>query len=556
MYTGKKQRLLALLLTLTMALGLAGITGAGAFADDIPNITMELSDADRQLALILSQVSGLKQADSDVTWYYTVADLDHNGSLEFIAASQHPQSRSTNLRVWEVSADRSALNECSLAKDPEESFPDILTDAADTFHNLATDTWYYMFYDNVVLSNDEVYTVKTAVNLKNGAIDYDAFAVEHTLVVNGRRSVSHTDVGGIAISAEQYNASGNDALAGTQRSSTYFEWLTAAELDDLTKLTDSFSVFMGQKAPTEVFPVPRPAALNAPPADSAPVPTPAATPAPAQQVYLTVTKNPTNENKTEGDTAYFVSAASAYESLNWTFVSPDGGEYSAQTVQNMWGSIGGQASTTLSIANVNTSMNGWGAYCTFYYRGQAARTTTAYLYVSARKAAPSGTYSGTVTDYNYGSVTVLVADTVSVSLARSFCDIDGDLYIGAPASVLWDGQNVVACYISGGQPVPPEYGSMGGTAHEGGGGYAIDLYNGDQVYVDAWKCSVSGSFYDGASCVVYYTDYPSSDNIYSVDIYGSDEPEPLGVMYCPNCGAELPVIQMDTCPYCGWPLWD
>jgi hypothetical protein len=62
---------------------------------------------------------------------------------------------------------------------------------------------------------------------------------------------------------------------------------------------------------------------------------------------------------------------------------------------------------------------------------------------------------------------------------------------------------------------------MSGTAYEGGGGYAIDLENGDQVYVDAWKCSVEGQFYDGCGAVVYYNDYPSSDNIYSATLFGN-----------------------------------
>ena len=67
----------------------------------------------------------------------------------------------------------------------------------------------------------------------------------------------------------------------------------------------------------------------------------------------------------------------------------------------------------------------------------------------------------------------------------------------------------------------PYYGSMSGSAHEGGAGYAIDLENGDQVFVDSWICKVEGQFYDGCDAVVYYTDYPSSENIYQVDIYGN-----------------------------------
>ena len=538
------RQMLALLLMLTMLLGAAAMGGAAAFAAEIQNAPTDQADEDGQLALIKSRFASLKQPDGENPWYYSVTDLDHNGRLELIAASQHPQSRATNLHIWEVSADRSTLMECGLAKDPEESFPDILTDAADTYFSASASAWHYLFYDHVVLSDTEVYTVKTAVTFKDGKIDYESYAVEHTVAADGRRDVTHTDANGAAISADQYNAAGHDAMAGCARSSTNFEWLTADKADDLTKLSDSFQVFMGRKAPSEDFPVPQPAALSAA----------SASPAPQPQLYLTITKNPTNENHTEGETALFVAAASAYESLNWTFVAPNGREYTAESVQSVWGTVSGQNSTTLSVANVTTVMNGWGVYCTFNYRGQTARTATAWLYVSARKAPPAGNYDGTVTDFSYSSVTINVENTVSTTVSRDICDIDGELYVGAYASLYWDGQNVTYCRIIGSQPTP---GSMSGNAYEGGGGFAIDLANGDQIYADAWLCSVSGTFYNGAPCDVYYNDYPIADNISHVDIYGSDDPPVpvVGVMYCPHCGAELPVVQMDNCPYCGYPLW-
>ena len=546
MFSTGARHLLALLLTLTVLLGAAVMGGAAAFADETQSADANQADEDRQLALIESAFSGLKQPDGETVWYYTVTDLDHNGRLELIAASQHPQSRATNLHVWEVSADRSALAECALAKDAGESFPDILTDASDTYFSAAAGAWHYLFYDHVVLSDTEVYTVKTAVTLKDGTIGYVAYATEHTVVTNGSRDVTHTDANGAAITPEQYNAAGHDALAGTARSSTNFEWLTADKAADPAKLADSYQVFMGRKAASEDFPVPQPAALSA-------SPTPA--PAPQSQVYLTITKNPTNENHTEGETAYFVAAASAYESLSWTFIAPDGREYPAQTMQSMWGTVSGQNSTSLSVANVTTAMNGWGAYCTFYYMGQTARTATAWLYVSARQTPPAGDYDGTVTDYSDSSVTIDVENTVTTTISRGICDIDGELYVGAYATLYWDGRNVTYCHVYGSQPTP---GSMDGNAYEGGGGYAIDLANGSQVYADAWLCSVSGTFYSGAPCVVYYTGSPSAENITHVDIYGSDDPSGpiVGVMYCPHCGAELPVTRMDYCPYCGWPLWD
>ena len=529
----KSKRILAYLLVLTMLASMAVMASAGAYADgELQNITMAPTDIDNQLSYIFSQVSSLKQNDGN-TWYYTVTDLDHDGSLEFIAASQHPEDRSTNLKVWEVGADRNSLTECTLAKDPEESFPDILTDVADTFHNTTTDTWDYLFYDNVVITPADVYTSKSAYHLKDGIISYEAFAVEHTLLIGGARNVTHTDANGVAIAPEQYNAAGVDAFAGCERSSTNFQWLTAAKLDDQMSLIDAYSVFSGLKAPTEIFPVPKPEALQAPTAT--PMPTPAATaapvpaaPAPVQAVYLTITKNPTNENRSEGGTALFVSCANAFESLTWTMVSPDGGEYSVASFRNIFGAnVTGESSTTLSVTNVTTAMNGWGAYCTFYYKGQTARTTTAFMYITAKKnnSAPSGAYSASVTDWNYSSVTLWVANTVSCTVPWGKCDVDGDLYVGAPASVSWNGSDVTYVYISGSKtPAAPVYGSMSGTAYEGGGGFSIYLSNGTSVYVDGWKCNVSGYFYEGATCVVYYENSPSASNIYSVDIYGSSYP--------------------------------
>ena len=264
----KRKSYLSILLILAMLLSLALCTGAAAFADGAAATPKD------QLKLIASQIDSLKQNDSANTWYYTVADLDHDGCLEFIAASLHPLDRSTNLKIWTVSKDASSLSESRLNKDPEESFPDIMTDTVDTYHVKDTDTWYYMVYDNVVLSNSEVYTVKTAVNLKDGAVSYDSYAIEHTVLRNGMRNVSHMDTNGIAISAEQYNASGTNAFAGAEKSNTAFEWLTADKVGDLNRLTESYEVFLGTREPTETFPVPKPVALGGTETPVSPAPTP------------------------------------------------------------------------------------------------------------------------------------------------------------------------------------------------------------------------------------------------------------------------------------------
>ena len=518
----KRNNLISILLTFALLLSLTFCAGASAFAAESGIKPMQ------QLKLIESQIDSLRQDDSTRTWYYTVADLDHDGCLEFIAASLHPADRSTNLKVWSVSRDGTALNEYSLNKDKEESFPDIMTDMADTYYVKDTDTWYYMVNDNVVLSDNEVYTVKTAVNLKNGTLSYDSYAVEHTVLKNGVRNVSHTDMTGQLISPEQYNAAGGNAFAGADRSNSAFEWLTADKIGDLEHLTESYEVFMGTREPTETFPVPKPAALGG---ENKPAPTPSPAPAPqptpVAPAWLTITKNPTNENRTVGGSAIFVACANAYDSLNWTFVSPGGGEYTPWNfLAGSNASINGENSTSITVSGLESWMNGWGAYCTFYYKGQTARTSTAYMYVSTPAPAPTPTPT---------------------------------------------------------PPPQPVYGSMSGTAHEGGGGYAINLQNGTQVFVDSWNCNVEGQFYDGCSAVVYYIDYPSTANVYRADIFGNmgliipDEDQggwagsnyydnesdySDGVVYdpvgdehnrvtCPLCGNHFSP-GLDECPVCGW----
>ena len=85
------------MLALTMLLSMAVFANSAAFADDAP------ASVSQQLKLISSQIDSLEQKNTTSAWYYCVADLDHDGCLEFIAASLHPADRSTNLKVWTVS---------------------------------------------------------------------------------------------------------------------------------------------------------------------------------------------------------------------------------------------------------------------------------------------------------------------------------------------------------------------------------------------------------------------------------------------------------------------
>ncbi len=528
----KRKALLSILLTLAVLLSLSAFSASA-----------ETTDEDAQLSLIFSKLSEFRQDESSNKWYYCVTDLDRNGRMELIAASQHPADRSTNLKVWEVSEGRDKLEECKLRLEEDESFPDILSDNADTYFMKDKGVWSYMFYDNIVLSDKEVYTLKCSVSLVNGEVGYESYAVEHTEITGGYTTVSHTDSMGFAISPEQYNASGVNAFAGAERSNTNFDWFLFTDAS-MSRLADSYAVFAGLREPTEILPIPKPAALQQPtasptpaPAPSvAPTPVPAPTPAP-KPTYLMITKNPTNENKKEGQTALFVACANVFDSLNWTLVAPNGGEYSVQNFRSIFygSNVSGEYGTTLSIENVKADMNNWGAYCTFYYNGQTARTSTAYIYVKGSSPTPtpptpqpSGILNGTVVDYTFSTITLMYGNQDTVVVPLSICDISGNLGVGCFCNIYYDGMigktpNVYYVYIEGETPiVGPVYGSMAGSAyHDTAFTVYIILQNGTSVTVSGDICNlIGGSLEDGCTCTVYYMNYPSNENIYQVDIYG------------------------------------
>ncbi len=369
------RRLLTFMLTLTMILscGVCFSPAAAATEDADDENTESVSE---QISLIFSKMGDMKQDDSTNTWYYSITDFDHNGRLEFFAAAQHPHNRSTNLKVWEVNSEKTDLTECSIMKDPDESFPDIITDAADTFCDKETDTWSYLFYDNIVLSPSDVYTNKCSVTMKDGEVSYTSYAVEHSELVNSYRYVTHTDSNGIAISADQYNALGTNAFAGAERSLTNFDWFTAEEADSLSRLTDSFEVFSGTKEAPEKSPVPEPPVLQHD--ELKPVQGKEGDPG---AVYMIITKNPSSERKRPGESLKFTANANVYDSAYWTFVSPDGGEYNLEFFQAhfVYSSVSGAYGPTLTIQGIDEYMDGWGAYCTFYFKGQTAVTATAWI---------------------------------------------------------------------------------------------------------------------------------------------------------------------------------
>ena len=375
----KQGALFALVLAMLFCLG----AGCRAFAEEEEEEEPEpeLSEYQQmQVNLISSKLDELLQTDEQNTWYYCVMDLDRNGRLEFFAADQHPEDRSTNLKVWEVSPDTTGLTECVIEKEPDESFPDIITNAADTYYDYNTDRWSCMFYDNVVLSPVEVYTVRCSVSMRNGVIGYKAYAIEHSEMVDSYRYVSHMDTDGNPISADQYNAAGAIEFNEAGRSTTNFDWFNAAEARTRNRLENSFKVFANMRPAPGKSPVIPPPVMQHDELEPL-----YGTAGETDAIYMVITKNPTGEKKKAGQSLSFVTSANVYDSAYWTFVDPNGNEFDLDyfAAHFVNSEVDGYYEPTLTIWNLDKYMDGWGAYCTYSFKGQTAVTSTAWMTVKS-----------------------------------------------------------------------------------------------------------------------------------------------------------------------------
>lgn len=391
---------------------------------------------DEQIRLIYANLTALSKDDETTKekWYYALTDLDHNGCLEFITANIKGSEFYTYAYIYEVGADLSSFTQCDMGVKEGDPFVDIISASADTFYDKDSDTWYYMFTEGYADNTDKYYAVKCSVSLKEGYVTPAAYAKETTESINGVTVATYLDMEDKIITPDEFNDAGNNKFAKCEKNSTNFDWFRMDEVKSVARLTESYEVFAGlRQAEKKVEIVP------------APTPTPASK-------FLMITKNPTSEySLQEGDRCWFVSYADNASSLVWTFVSPSGGEYSAQSFEYQFPqcNVSGENTVNLCIENVCEAMSGWGAYCTFYGNGQSARSSTAYMsvkYVPEPTPVPTrepdvwNNSTGYVSDFLMSSVTIYLPEFgTSVQVLKDVCTVWGSLDYGCEAVVCYKG---------------------------------------------------------------------------------------------------------------------
>ena len=120
---------------------------------------------------------------------------------------------------------------------------------------------------------------------------------------------------------------------------------------------------------------------------------------------VSITKNPTDEVRSAGGTAWFVSGALNYSSAEWKFMDPYGTLLNAREFRNRfpYATVTGENGTNLTIRNLAAEMNGYGVVCTFYNGYGATDTKMAFLYVTAAPVYTAPTYTAPSYYIPYGA---------------------------------------------------------------------------------------------------------------------------------------------------------
>ena len=422
--------------------------------------TAPASAAESQLNLLFANFSKMNPGTDAADTYYAVTDLDHNGRLELLGAQTSGTGMITTAKFFEVNESYDGIQEITQDIPSGYTMPEVIVESANTYHDTATNTYYYGFIDTTRDTAAQNISAKTSISLKDSKLTVKYYGSEQTEVVNGITAVHYYDADGNTIDPESYKALDN-AITGYTKTGTNFDWFKAADATSESRLATSYAVFNGSLTPSSSASATESSSTSTTPAS----PAATATPAPTNNInivdaptFLYITKNPTSEyNHYVGDSCEFIAKADNATTASWTFVDPYGNQYNTSTVANYYGvGVSGATTGTLYLYNLPLSLNGWGVFCTFSGNGQVATTNTAYIGVSEK----------TVYNYTYG-------------------------YLNLSAS----GVYAYVIYL-------PSYGT--------------------NIYASPAICSVDGTLYDGASCDVYFTGTaPSSDNVYSVSVHGS-----------------------------------
>ncbi len=214
-------------------------------------------EAASQIQLIADNSSVWIPAEDELSYNsysYAITDLDFNGRLEIIVSSCQGTGFFTYSNIWQVNDAEDGLEEVSYARDEEYSQPDIITDTADVYLNVAFDepTYNYIFEDYLRNGAAENYSTLMSINMYGTSVYTNILATRQSVYdMDGNETTTYEDKDGNEITAEEYSAAPGNTFSACIKLQASFGWIHDSETPILTlendtlvqKLSESYDGF-------------------------------------------------------------------------------------------------------------------------------------------------------------------------------------------------------------------------------------------------------------------------------------------------------------------------
>ena len=368
-----------------------------------PAPTPAMSDAEQRNLIERCRNIWYKQEPTYDDWFYTITDLDHNGRLEVITASQQGTGLFTYVDCWEIDPGFTGLVVCPDNTREGEAWPDIIVDQLTWYHDPATGRYTYLCEDFMRDGMARSYTGQDCFSLYNGSFVLRLLASkEESFDAQGNPSVRYHDADGREITMNDYTNAAFAAFEGQEQGTISLNWTWVDAEPDVN-------------APS-IFDTPAPTAQNALP--------------------VTVTKNPTGETIAVGGNCWFIAHADNADTLVWQLIAPNGDVYSLGELMSMYRTLELEAleGDTLAVRGAPVELDGWSVQARFDGPGGTALTTPAVLHVQDYTSAYGGVlanyyraYTGGGTDAGYAyqnGISEFIGYSSHVGYAIE--DLDGD----------------------------------------------------------------------------------------------------------------------------------
>lgn len=199
-------------------------------------------DAAAQLQLI-AENAALWIGDTEETaepYFYAVTDLDQNGRLEIIQSVCQGTGLFTYTKLWETDAEGTALLPCQLPWEEGSSQPDVITDPDKVYFDEATNTYSYIFRDELRNGAAEHVQSLIALSLADGEVTTTLLGQSHILYAdsNPHPVTTYMNAEGIAMDEEAYSTAAARAFEGQTPMTAHIGWTDADFSAQLATLTD------------------------------------------------------------------------------------------------------------------------------------------------------------------------------------------------------------------------------------------------------------------------------------------------------------------------------